>query len=134
HAGVQRLLADLNRLYRDQPALHERDTEPEGFSWVVGDDSTNSVFAWLRWDCQGEPLLVVANMTPVPRQDYRVGVPGLGRWEEIFNSDAELYGGSNQGNLGELTARDEPLHGQTASLALNLPPLGVLVLRPAPAR
>nr|WP_298413391.1 1,4-alpha-glucan branching protein GlgB [uncultured Halomonas sp.] len=130
HEGIQRLVRDLNRLYTDLPALHERDTEPSGFSWVVGDDSSNSVFAWLRWSAAGEPLLVVANMTPVAHDDYRLGVPVPGRWEETFNSDAEHYGGANQGNLGELTTRDESLHGQSASLALSLPPLSVLMLRP----
>ncbi len=129
HAGIQRLVGDLNRLYQAETPLHERDTEPEGFAWVVGDDSTNSVFAWLRWDLIGEPLLVVANMTPVPRYDYRLGVPTLGNWEEIFNSDAQHYGGTNLGNMGQIQALDTPLHGQTASISLTLPPLGVIMLR-----
>ncbi|WP_110642354.1 MULTISPECIES: 1,4-alpha-glucan branching protein GlgB [Salinicola] len=131
HAGIQRLVGDLNRLYQEQTPLHQRDTEPEGFTWVVGDDSTNSVFAWLRWNLIGEPLLVVANMTPVARYDYHLGVPTLGRWKEIFNSDAQCYGGSNLGNLGQIQALDTPLHGQTASLSLTLPPLGVVLLMPS---
>ena len=94
------------------------------------DDSTNSVFAWLRWNLIGEPLLVVANMTPVPRHDYRLGVPVMGAWEEIFNSDAQCYGGSNLGNMGQIQALDTPLHGQTASVSLTLPPLGVVLLVP----
>jgi len=130
HAGVQRLVGDLNRLYQQETSLHQRDAEPEGFAWVVGDDSTNSVFAWLRWNRVGEPLLVVANMTPVPRYDYRLGVPTMGHWEEIFNSDAQRYGGSNLGNMGQIQALDTPLHGQTASISLTLPPLGVIMLRP----
>lgn len=130
HAGIQRLVGDLNRLYQEKTPLHQRDTEPEGFAWVVGDDSTNSVFAWLRWNLIGEPLLVVANMTPVPRHDYRLGVPVMGAWEEIFNSDAQCYGGSNLGNMGQIQALDAPLHGQTASISLTLPPLGVVLLVP----
>ncbi|XAW61284.1 1,4-alpha-glucan branching protein GlgB [Halomonas sp. Bachu 37] len=130
HAGARRLLGDLNRLYAELPALHEYDSDPHGFTWVVGNDDTNSVFAWLRWSTGGEPLLVVANMTPVPRMGYRLGVPHAGEWEECLNSDAECYGGSNLGNLGSLTAEDSPLHGQIASLELTLPPLAVLLLRP----
>ncbi|WP_110655420.1 1,4-alpha-glucan branching protein GlgB [Salinicola halimionae] len=130
HAGVQRLVGDLNRLYQRETPLHQRDTEPEGFAWVVGDDSTNSVFAWLRWNSLGEPLLVVANMTPLSRYDYRLGVPVMGRWEEIFNSDAQCYGGSNVGNMGQIQALDTPLHGQMASISLTLPPLGVVLLSP----
>lgn len=130
HAGVRRLLADLNRLYVTQPALHECDSEPRGFTWVVSNDEHNSVFAWLRWNAMGEPLLIAANMTPIPREHYRLGVPRPGGWKEIFNSDAECYGGSNLGNLGRLTADDSPLHGQTASLAMTLPPLAVVIFQP----
>src|SRR5690554_2378143 len=130
HAGVRRLLADLNRLYVTQPALHECDSEPRGFTWVVSNDEHNSVFAWLRWSAMGEPLLIAANMTPIPREHYRLGVPRPGCWKEIFNSDAECYGGSNLGNLGRLTADDSPLHGQTASLAMTLPPLAVVIFQP----
>ncbi|MCE8018040.1 1,4-alpha-glucan branching protein GlgB [Halomonas sp. MCCC 1A17488] len=131
HAGVRRLLTDLNRLYRAYPALHEGDSEPWGFTWIVSNDETNSVFAWLRVSHAGEPMLVVANLTPIPREGYRLGVPRPGRWEEIFNSDAECYGGSNLGNLGQLHAEDAPLHGQTASLTMTLPPLAVVMLTPA---
>lgn len=133
HAGIQRLLGDLNRCYKELPALHECDSEPQGFTWVVGNDETNSVFAWLRWSTTGEPLLVVANMTPISREGYRLGVPMAGSWEECLNSDAECYGGSNMGNLGRITAKDAPLHGQSASLELTLPPLAVLLLRPTGA-
>ncbi|MCE8029213.1 1,4-alpha-glucan branching protein GlgB [Halomonas daqingensis] len=130
HAGVRLLLGDLNRLYRELPALHQGDCDPAGFVWVIGNDHANSVFAWLRCDAQGAPLLIVANMTPVPRHDYRVGVPRAGAWEEIINSDAACYGGSNLGNLGRLEAAEQPLHGQPASLELTLPPLAVIILRP----
>ncbi|UYG02736.1 1,4-alpha-glucan branching protein GlgB [Halomonas sp. LR3S48] len=131
HSGVHRLLTDLNHLYIAQPALHECDFDPHGFTWVVSNDDTNSVFAWLRWSATGAPLLVVANMTPIPREGYHLGVPRPGRWEEILNSDAECYGGSNLGNMGQLEAEDAPLHGQTASLSMTLPPLAVVILKPA---
>ena len=131
HQGVQKLVADLNRLYRELPALHEQDCQPQGFQWLIGDDAANSVYAWLRWSSQGEPLLVVANFTPVPREGYRIGVPFGEQWQELLNSDAELYAGSNVGNLGAVAADEIASHGQPLSLALNLPPLGVLVMKPA---
>ncbi|GAB7530152.1 1,4-alpha-glucan branching protein GlgB [Pseudomonas sp. 3A(2025)] len=130
HIGVKKLVGDLNRLYREEKALHERDTEPMGFQWLIGDDHANSVYAWLRWSKQGEPLLVVCNLTPVPRDDYRVGVPFSGAWAELLNSDSETYAGSNKGNGGEVRATDVQSHGQPASLLLNLPPLAVLILKP----
>jgi len=130
HQGVQKLVGDLNRLYREIPALHEQDDIAQGFQWLIGDDATNSVYAWLRWSKAQEPLLVVANFTPVPREAYRIGVPLPGTWHEVFNSDAGLYAGSNYGNGGGVIAEGLSSHGQPASLALNLPPLGVLVLRP----
>ncbi|MGH8355440.1 MAG: 1,4-alpha-glucan branching protein GlgB, partial [Pseudomonas sp.] len=132
HRGIQRLVRDLNRLYREQPALHERDCEPGGFQWLIGDDASNSVYAWLRWSGEGDPLLVVANFTPVLRHGYRIGVPQSGRWVELLNSDADCYAGSNVGNIGGALADEPPSHGQPASLTLNLPPLGVLILRPQP--
>ncbi|MCK9712539.1 1,4-alpha-glucan branching protein GlgB [Pseudomonas syringae pv. syringae] len=130
HVGVKNLVGDLNRLYRDEKALHERDADPAGFQWLVGDDSANSVFAYLRWSNEGEPLLVVANMTPVPRLDYRLGAPMRGAWTELLNSDAETYAGSNFGNGGEVMTEAEPAHGMEDSLVLNLPPLAVLILKP----
>ena len=146
HRGVQRLVRDLNRLYACTPALYRHDTEAKGFTWVVGDDDVNSVFAYLRHaagDTDGTasqgmhtgnaPILVVVNMTPVPRHHYRIGVPpgeaNQYRWEEILNTDADVYGGSNLGNGGCLTAQPEASHGQSSSLALTLPPLSTLVLR-----
>ena len=100
HKGVQKLVGDLNRLYRDVPALHDQDDVAQGFEWLIGDDATNSVYAWLRWSKAGKPLLVVANFTPVPREAYRIGVPFAGTWGEVLNSDAALYAGSNYGNGG----------------------------------
>ncbi|MCI8210705.1 glycogen-branching enzyme [Pseudomonas sp. S25] len=130
HIGVKKLVSDLNRVYREEKALHERDTEPMGFQWLIGDDAANSVFAYMRWSKEGEPLLVVANLTPVPREAYRVGVPYGGNWVELLNSDAEMYAGSNLGNGGGVHADEIKSHGQPVSLSLNLPPLAVLILKP----
>ena len=130
HRGVQSLVRDLNGQYRAQPALHALDHEPAGFDWLISDDRTNSVFAYLRHGPH-DTVLVVSNFTPVPRYDYRVGVPAAGQWVEILNSDAALYGGSNMGNAGAVTADAAPAHGQPASLSLTLPPLATLFLRRA---
>ena len=130
HKGVQQLVGDLNRLYRDVPALHDQDDVAQGFEWLIGDDATNSVYAWLRWSKAGKPLLVVANFTPVPREAYRIGVPFAGTWGEVLNSDAALYAGSNYGNGGGVHTHADASHGQPFSVALNLPPLGVLILEP----
>ena len=130
HKGVQKLVGDLNRLYREEPALHDQDDAPQGFQWLIGDDAINSVYAWLRWSKDGKPVLVVANFTPVPRQSYRVGVPFAGRWNELLNSDADTYAGSNYGNGGGAFTEEVPSHGQSLSLELNLPPLAVLILKP----
>jgi 1,4-alpha-glucan branching enzyme len=130
HAGVQRLVRDLNGLYRREPALHATDSEPSGFTWVIGDDRANGVFAYVRFGAaEDPPVLVVCNMTPVPRHGYRVGVPRAGRWTEVLNTDAEIYGGSNVGNSGAVEAVALPSHGQPASLELTLPPLATIVLR-----
>jgi 1,4-alpha-glucan branching enzyme len=133
HAGVQRLVRDLNGLYRREPALHATDSEPSGFTWVIGDDRANGVFAYVRFGAaEDPPVLVVCNMTPVPRHGYRVGVPRAGRWAEVLNTDAEIYGGSNVGNSGAVEAVALPSHGQPASVELTLPPLATIVLRHEP--
>ena len=130
--GAMQLVRDLNGLYRGTPALHRLDHAPEGFAWVVADDDVNSVFAFTRSADDGAPpLLVVANMTPVPRHDYRIGVPVAGTWRERLNSDAGLYGGSGLGNDGARTTTAAPSHGQRQSLSLTLPPLALLVLEHA---
>ncbi|GAN77546.1 1,4-alpha-glucan branching protein GlgB [Acidisphaera rubrifaciens] len=130
HAGVQRLVRDLNHVYRQTPALHTRDADDAAFRWVVLDDREQSVFAYLRDGRAGEaPVLVVFNATPVPRPGYRVGVPAAGVWHEILNTDAAIYGGSNLGNAGAVTAEDAPLHGLPASVSLLLPPLATVILR-----
>jgi len=130
HAGVQRLVGDLNRLYAAEPALHARDAVAEGFRWLIGDDRANSVFAFLRSGEAGQaPVLVVCNMTPVPRQGYRVGVPRAGRWREIANTDSRFYGGSDLGNDGEVHALAQASHGEAQSILLTLPPLATVMLR-----
>jgi 1,4-alpha-glucan branching enzyme len=129
HAGLQRLVGDLNRLYRQERAL-QNDCDPQGFRWIVGDDTAQSVFAYLRRAPGEKPLLIVLNMTPVPRDAYRIGVPAGGRWREVLNSDAAIYGGSNLGNGGFTHAGAGASHGYEQSLVLLLPPLAVLILQP----
>jgi len=131
HRGVQKLVGDLNRLYRATPALHVYDTEPRGFDWVDTSDNEASVIAFLRWGKEGDaPALVVCNFTPVPRENYRVGVPIGGRWMERLNTDSETYGGSGKGNLGGVKADKAPCHGRPFSLDLTLPPLATIILTP----
>jgi 1,4-alpha-glucan branching enzyme len=130
HAGIQRLVRDLNHVYAGERSLHERDARGDGFRWVIGDDRVNSVFAFLRTGDDGSaPILVICNMTPIPRAGYRVGVPHAGRWREIANTDSRFYGGSDLGNEGAVQTLQEPAHGEAQSLLLMLPPLATLMLR-----
>jgi 1,4-alpha-glucan branching enzyme len=130
-AGMRRLIADLNRLYRERTALYAHEFEPAGFRWIDCEDRAQSVLSYLRM--AGEAfLLVVLNFTPVPRRAYRLGVPAAGRYREIFNSDSEYYGGSNVGNPLPIEARLVPMHGLPYSIELTLPPLaGVLLAKVA---
>jgi 1,4-alpha-glucan branching enzyme len=130
HRGVQLLVADLNALLRAQPAMHREDSTPGGFRWVVGDDRAQSVFAWLRLADGAPPVLMVANLTPVPRSGYRLGVPHAGWWQEVLNTDATVYGGSGVGNGGRALADPTPSHGNPASIWLTLPPLATIILVP----
>ncbi len=126
HAGIHSLIRDLNKLYRDTPALHELDCDPAGFEWLITDDADRNVFAWLRkGNAPRAQCLVVANFSPNVYHDYRVRVPFTGRWREALNSDAGLYGGSNVGNSGEVTAS-----GLVPELQLTLPPLAAIFLVP----
>ena len=132
HAGVQRLVRDLNFLYRGTPALHRYDCEPRGFTWVVLFDRDQSVFAYLRLGAAADrAVLVVCNFTPVPRYAYRVGVPCDGKWDEVLNTDATEYGGSGVGNCGSAWANHAASHDQPYSVQLVLPPLAIIVLRAA---
>jgi 1,4-alpha-glucan branching enzyme len=129
HRQVQRWIGDLNRAYREHPALHELDCEPGGFEWIDGSDADNSVLAFLRRSTDGALILCVLNFTPVPRFGYRVGVPVAGAWREILNSDAPLYGGSGLGNLGLVTSDPYTVHERPNSLNLTLPPLGAVLFK-----
>jgi 1,4-alpha-glucan branching enzyme len=132
HAGLQRWLADLNRFYRNEPALFETDCDATGFEWIDCSDAEASVFSLLRKDkSAGASVIVVSNFTPVPRPNYRIGAPRGGFWREALNSDATLYGGSGHGNLGGIEASPVTLHGRPHSLTLTLPPLGLLFLKHA---
>jgi 1,4-alpha-glucan branching enzyme len=130
HAGLQRWVSDLNQLYRNEPALHELDCDPAGFEWIDCNDAESSALSWIRkGKSSGDIILIVCNFTPVPRQSYRVGAPRGGFWKEILNSDASLYGGSGQGNLGGVEAAPIPLHGRPYSLTVTLPPLAALFFK-----
>ena len=136
HRGVQRLVRDLNRAYRDHPALWRRDFSPDGFSWIDASDTGGNVLAFLRLAGQGEAdgtaevVACVVNFSGAPHLGYRVGLPFAGRWREMINTDAADYAGSGVGNLGAVQAVAEPWHGRPASAVLTLPPLGVLWLAP----
>jgi 1,4-alpha-glucan branching enzyme len=131
HRGLSNWFKDVNHLYKNQRALHELDVSSLGFEWIDCGDWENSVISYLRLGRSREDtILVVANFTPVPRLNYRVGVPAGGLWTEILNSDAQDYGGSGQGNLGGAEASPVPSHGRYHSLVLTLPPLGIIALKP----
>jgi 1,4-alpha-glucan branching enzyme len=133
HAGVKRVVRDLNRVYRSEPALHRIDFSPDGFEWLDLGNADISVIAFLRKaPGEGAPLLVVCNFTPVPRSNYLVGVPCRGVWSEILNTDAREYGGSGWGNLGRVESVPIVTQGRVESVSLNLPPLATIVLRCGP--
>jgi len=131
HAGMQRLVADLNALYRDCPALHALDFSAEGFRWIDCHDADQSVIVFERCDPAGNRVIVVLNFTPVPRHGYRIGVPRPGRYIERFNSDSSHYGGGNVGNGGAIASEDLPWMNRPASIAVVLPPLAGIILAPA---
>ncbi|MBU3029480.1 1,4-alpha-glucan branching protein GlgB [Paracoccus marinaquae] len=127
HRGVQALVRDLNRLYRQTPALHVGDCDAGGFQWIAT-DAAQSTYAWIRRGEAGDaPVVVACNFTPVPRPGFRLGVPQTGRWREAINTDAAIYGGSGMGNLGGVEADGPPQDGQPASMAITLPPLSVVM-------
>ncbi|MFW2541340.1 1,4-alpha-glucan branching protein GlgB [Primorskyibacter sp. 2E107] len=129
HAGMQQLVRDLNTLYRGTPALHVNDCQPEGFEWLNGDPQ-QSTLGYIRFGRTGDaPVVVMCNFTPVTRENFRIGVPRPGHWEEVLNTDSEIYGGGNRGNLGGVDSLAEPCDGKSASVTLTLPPLSVVVLR-----
>lgn len=134
HAGVQRLVRDLNKLYREHPALHRLDCEAGGFEWISAHDAEHSIYAWVRRDGTGRMAIVVVNMTPVPREGYVLGVPdGVTAWREALNTDSSYYGGSNVGNgmaAAGLPVQDRPAHGKRLSITINLPPLATVFFVP----
>jgi 1,4-alpha-glucan branching enzyme len=130
HQGVQRWVSDLNAYYRSEPALYELDFSPDGWQWIDADDSQNSVLTYIRYGRDREhPVLVACNFTPVPRRGYRVGVPVEGHWREALNSNAAVYGGTDEGNFGGVHSEPMECHGHAHSLRLNLPPLAIVVLK-----
>jgi len=128
HESMRRLVADLNAVYHDLPALHARDCEAEGFEWLIANDQTNSVYAWTRKTPDSDPVVVVTNFTPQVHYGYRVPMPKAGQWVERLNTDAEWYSGSNQGNLGEIAATAVDGEGWPAFADLTLPPLATIIL------
>ena len=134
HRGIQSMVRDVNHLYRSRAALHQRDDDPGGFSWVEVNDRAHSVFGFMRYGhAPGAQMLVACNFTPVPRVGYRLGVPQGGVWRECLNTDSTHFAGSGVGNLGSVTAEAVPAHGHAYSVLLNLPPLAVLWLEPESA-
>jgi 1,4-alpha-glucan branching enzyme len=129
HQGVQRLVRDLNTLYRATPALHVKDCESDGFRWIEANASEDSIYAWIRLGGPDDPPVVaICNFTPVERRDWLCGLPAAGRWREALNTDADIYGGGNRGNMGGVTATGEGHHGQPASARVTLPPLSTVIL------
>jgi 1,4-alpha-glucan branching enzyme len=134
HAGIQALVRDLNRLYRAEPALWELDSDPAGFWWLEPNDAERNVVAFARASRDaGRVLVCAANLSPVPRPGYRLGLPRACRWREALNTDSEHYGGSGWGNLGAVDPEPVPWHGQPSSAEVTLPPLAVLWLVPEAA-
>jgi 1,4-alpha-glucan branching enzyme len=133
HEGIRKMVCDLNRLYQSERALHDADCTSEGFQWIVGDDHANVVVAWLRQTQDGqEQIIVVCNLTPAPRDHYRIGVPRPGFYKEIFNSDAGWYGGAEIGNQGGVYSKPEPSHGRAQSISVTVPPLATVCLKCVP--
>jgi 1,4-alpha-glucan branching enzyme len=134
HAGVSRLVCDLNAAYRATSALWAGDDTPDGFRWITADDAAGSTYSFLRFDPRddGGTVACVANFSATPHESYRIGLPTPGIWVEIVNTDAESYGGSGVGNLGSVRAFPVPWHGLSASATLRVPPLGTVWLRHTP--
>ena len=129
HIGMQKLVKDLNKIYRENAPLFELDSDPQGFDWLVVDDAQNSVFAFERRSRKGERIIVISNFTPVPRHDYRMGVNVAGQYHEILNTDSAFYEGSNFGNGGTVESEAIPSHGRDNSISVSIPPLATLYLK-----
>jgi 1,4-alpha-glucan branching enzyme len=129
HGGLMACVRDLNRLYRETPALHATDTDPAGFEWIDANDSEQSTLSYLRKGPAGELVVVALNFTPVPRPNFRIGVPEPGFYAEVLNTDAPIYGGSGQGNLGGVESVPVGAHGRLHSLLITLPPLAAVIFK-----
>jgi 1,4-alpha-glucan branching enzyme len=135
HQGVSRLIEQLNRVHRECPALYALDFDPAGFDWIDASDSEQTTLSFLRYAAdRSDCVAALFNFTPVPRHNFRIGVPADGFWEELINTDASEFGGSGQGNLGTVRAAPVASHGKRFSLNVTLPPLGALFLRHNPHR
>jgi 1,4-alpha-glucan branching enzyme len=133
HAGLRRYVQDLNMHYQAEPALYQVDFDPAGFRWIDCNDNENSVVSFVRYARdRGDCVVMVFNFTPVPRAEYRIGVPDADWYQEVLNSDASIYGGSNMGNAGGVATEPVPAHGFDRSLRLTVPPLGCLLLKRRP--
>lgn len=131
HHGLKRFVQDLNALYRNEPGLWRSDYDVGGFFWLDCSDTENSILSFVRQEADGSrPIAVILNLTPVPRSHYRLGLPHPGKWREILNSDASIYGGGNVGNLGGVIATEHKCHGQPWSAELTLPPLSIIAFKP----
>jgi len=132
HDSLRRWVEDLNKFYRDHPAMHELDTSPDGFEWIDCCDTENSVVSLIRRSksAPDDMVVIVLSFTPVPRHNYQIGIPRGGHWREVLNSDATLYGGSGQGNMGGVDAVPIPMHARKWSVTLTLPPFGAVFLVP----
>lgn len=129
HQGMQRLVSDMNRLYAENPAFWELDHEHSGFEWIDGGNADQNILSFLRFDSKGEAIAVVVNFAGHPHQDFRIGLPKAGTWQELLNTDAEIYGGSGVGNFGTVEAESIPAHGREYSAAITVPPLGSVWLK-----
>ncbi|HVH46929.1 MAG TPA: alpha amylase C-terminal domain-containing protein, partial [Labilithrix sp.] len=126
HAGIGKVVAALNRVYKSEPALHEGDADATGFFWIDGTNAEQSILVYARRSRDGDIVVVALNFTPVPRSNYRIGVPHAGEWRELFNSDAREYGGSGHGNLGGVRSAPVPWDGRLHSIVVTLPPLAAV--------
>ena len=130
HRHTQTWMRDLNTFYKTHPALYEHDFDQSGFQWIEANDSDQSVFTYMRFaDDPADMLVIACNFTPIPRPDYQIGVPVAGHYQEVLNSDSELYGGGNMGNLGGVDTQANERHGWPQSLSITLPPLAIVIFK-----
>jgi 1,4-alpha-glucan branching enzyme len=130
HSGIKDLVHDLNSTYRQYPSLWQDDASPDGFQWIDADDTQHCVLSFIRYDDIRSPVVVVINFAGVPHENYKLPMPIAGNWDEVLNTDAEIYGGSGVGNLGRVTAKGKAMGGFPASATVRLPPLGAVIFAP----